>query len=76
LIQLYFSKKNVEQRYQYQYLVIDRDNFKSYFVKSNSKSNNKYKQGEIIQMLDFSNRKHICPVWWKGVSANDWYSNG
>ena len=44
LIQLCFSKKNGEQMYQY--LVIDRD--KSYFVKSHSKSNNKYKQSEII----------------------------
>ena len=33
----------------YQYLVIGRD--KSYFVKSNSISNNKHKQGEIIQMF-------------------------
>jgi hypothetical protein len=35
----------------YQYLVIGRD--KSYFVNSHSKTNNKYKQDEIIQMLDF-----------------------
>jgi len=21
-------------------------------------------------------RQHICPVWWTGVSTNDWYSNG
>jgi hypothetical protein len=35
----------------HQYLVIGRD--KSYFVKSTSKSNNKYKQDEIIQMFDF-----------------------
>jgi len=35
----------------YQYLVIGRD--KSYFVKSHSKSSNKYKQDEIIQLLDF-----------------------
>jgi len=33
------------------YLVIGRD--KSYFVKSHSKYNNKYKQDEIIQMLEF-----------------------
>jgi hypothetical protein len=38
-----------EQRYQY--LAIGRD--KSYFVKSYSKCNNKYKQDETIQMLDF-----------------------
>ena len=44
-----FSKKNGDQRYQY--LVISRD--KSYFVISHYKSNNKYKQDEIIQMLDF-----------------------
>ena len=49
LIQRCFSKKNGEQRYQY--LVIGRD--KSYLVKSTSKSNNKYKQDEIIQMFDF-----------------------
>ena len=48
LIQRCFSKKNGEQRYQY--LVTGRD--KSYFVKSHSKSNNKHKQDEIIQMLD------------------------
>ena len=35
----------------YHYLVIGRD--KSYFVKSHSKSNNKYKLEDIIQMLDF-----------------------
>jgi hypothetical protein len=49
LIQRCFSKKNGEQRYQY--LVIGRD--KSYIVKSHSKSNNKYIQEEIIQMLSF-----------------------
>ena len=49
MIQHYLSRKNGEQTYQY--LVIDRD--KSYFVKSLSLSNNKYKQDEIIQMLDF-----------------------
>ena len=38
LIQRYFSKKNGEEKYQY--LAIGRD--KSYFVKSHSKSNNKY----------------------------------
>jgi len=37
--------------YQYQYLVIRIEKF--YFVKSHSKFNNKYKQDEIIQMLDF-----------------------
>ena len=49
LIQPYFSKKNGKQRYQY--LVFGRD--KSYFVKSYSNSNNKDKQDEIIQMIDF-----------------------
>ena len=49
LIQCYFSKKNGTQRYQC--LVTGRD--KSYFVKSHSKSNNNYKQDEIIQILDF-----------------------
>ena len=33
------------------YLVIGRDT--SYFVESHSKYNNKYKQDEIIQMLEF-----------------------
>ena len=58
----------------YQYLVIGRD--KSYFVKSNSISNNKHKQGEIIQMFFFY-RQHICPVWWTTSDAtSDWYSDG
>ena len=48
LIQCCFSKKNGKQRYQC--LVTGRDT--SYFVKSHSKSNNNYKQDEIIQMLD------------------------
>jgi len=69
LIQHWFSKKYGKQRYQY--LVIGSD--KSY--KNHSKSNNKYKQDKIIQMLDL-NRQYICPVWWTGVSTNDWYSNG
>ena len=56
LTQRCLSKKNGGQRYQY--LVIG----KSYFVKSQSKSNNKYKQEEIIQMLDLFNRQHSCPV--------------
>jgi len=42
----------------YQFPVIGRDT--SYFVKSQSKSNNEYKQDKIIQMLG----KHISPVWW------------
>ena len=46
MIQRCFLKKNGKQRYQY--LVIGRD--KIYFVKSHSKSNNEYKQDEIIQM--------------------------
>jgi len=41
----------------YQFPVIGRDT--SYFVKSQSKSNNEYKQDEIIQMLG----QHISPVW-------------
>ena len=49
MVQRCFSKKNREERYQY--LVIGRD--RSYFVKSHSKSNNKYKQDEIIQILGF-----------------------
>jgi len=49
LIQRCISKKNGKERYQY--LVIGRD--KSSFVKIHSKSNNKYKKDEIIQMLDF-----------------------
>ena len=47
LIQCCLSKKNREQRYQW--LVTGRD--ESYFVKSNFKSYNKYKQDEIIQMF-------------------------
>ena len=47
LTQRCFSKKSGGQSYQY--LVIG----KSYFVKSHSKFNNKYKQDEIIQMLDY-----------------------
>jgi hypothetical protein len=43
------ERKNGTQRYQC--LVTGRD--KSYFVKSHSKSNNNYKQDEIIQILDF-----------------------
>ena len=49
LIQRCFSMKNGWQMYQY--LIIGRD--KSNFVKNYSKSNNKYKQDEIIHMLDF-----------------------
>ena len=63
---------NREQMYQY--LVIGIDN--AFFVKSHSKSNNKYKQEKIIKMLDFFYRQHICPVWWTVESTNDWYSNG
>jgi hypothetical protein len=58
----------------YQYLVIGRD--KSYFVKSHPKSSNKYKQDEIIQMLDFLIDNIYCSVWGTGVSTNDWYSSG
>ena len=72
LIQRCFSKKNGEQMYQY--LVIGRD--KSYFVKSHPKSSNKYKQDEIIQMLDFLIDNIYCSVWGTGVSTNDWYSSG
>ena len=57
LIQRCLSKNNGQQMYQY--LVICRD--KTYFVKSYSKSNNKYKQDEIIQMLDFL-IDNICVV--------------
>ena len=71
-IQRCFSKKKGEQMYQY--LVIGRD--KSYFVKSHSKTNNKYKQDEIIRMIGFFYPQHICPGWWTGVLTNDWYSNG
>ena len=70
-VQCCFSKKNGEQRYQY--LVISRD--KSYFMERNSKSNRKYKHGEIIEMLDIAYR-HIYPVRWTSVSADDMYSDG
>jgi hypothetical protein len=64
-----FEKSNVLMLFQtwYQYLVIGRD--KSYFVKSYSKSNNKYKQDEIIQMLDcfsdniFANDEREFDYW-------------
>ena len=46
LIQWCFSKKNGEQGYLF--LVIGGD--KSYFVKSHWKSNDEYKQDEIIQI--------------------------
>jgi hypothetical protein len=49
LIQRCFSKKNGDQRYLY--LVVGRDKY--CFVKSHSKAKNKYKQDELIQMLDF-----------------------
>ena len=71
LIQRCFSKKNGEQRYQY--LVIGRDKF--YFVKSTSKSNNKYKQDEIIQMFDFL-IDNIFVLFGGRVLTNDWYSYG
>lgn len=48
LTQRCFSKRNGGM---YQYFVIGRN--KSCFVKSYSKSNNTYKQHEIVQMLDF-----------------------
>jgi len=51
-------------------VVIGRD--KSYFFKSHSKSNNKYKQDFLIQVLDFLIDN---PVWWTGVSKNDRYYN-
>ena len=57
LIQRCFSTKNGE--HMYQYLVICSD--KTYFVKSYPKSNNKYKQDEIIQMLEFL-IDNICVV--------------
>jgi len=53
----------------YQYLVIGRD--KSYFVKSHSKSNNKYNQDEIIQMLDFLIDNIFVLFWWTDVSTSD-----
>jgi hypothetical protein len=69
----YWSVSKVRKQ-RYQYRAIGRDT--SYFDKNLSKSNNKYKQDEIIQMLDLFNRQHICPVWWTGISTNNWYSNG
>ena len=41
----------------------------SYSVKSQSASNNKYKQDDIIFY-----QQHICPIWWTSVSTEDWYS--
>jgi len=57
------SKKKREKRYQY--LVIGRG--KSYFVNNHSKSNNEYKQDEIIQILD---------VVIDNIFVYVWYSNG
>jgi hypothetical protein len=45
LLSTSFKEENGEQIFQYRY--------QSYFVKSHSNCNNKYKQDEIIQMLDF-----------------------
>jgi hypothetical protein len=36
----------------------------------------KYKQDDIIQMLVFFNRQHICPVLVDGYFNSDWHSNG
>jgi hypothetical protein len=55
-----------EQRYQY--LAIGRDN--SYFVKSHSKSNNKYKLYEMIQTV-----RYICAVLRTRVSIDNQYFN-
>jgi hypothetical protein len=63
MMQRYISKKKGEKKYQY--LVIGRD--KSYFVKNHSKSNNEYKQDEIIQILD---------VVIDNIFVYAWYSNG
>lgn len=49
LIQHCFAKTNGE--HMHDYIVIGRYTFKSYFIKNHSKSNYKYKQGEIIQMF-------------------------
>jgi hypothetical protein len=46
----YWSVAKVRKQ-RYQYRAIGRD--RSYFDKNLSKSNNKYKQDEIIQMLDY-----------------------
>ena len=45
LLSTSFKEENGEQIFQYRY--------KSYFAKNHSNCNNKYKQDEIIQMLDF-----------------------
>ena len=50
LIQRCFLERNGEQMYQY--LVICKD--KSYFVKSHSRSNNKYKHDWIIQIVSLT----------------------
>ena len=34
-----------------------------YFVKSNARSNNRYKQDKIIRMLDFFYQQLICPYF-------------
>ena len=44
-------------------------------MERNSQSNHNYNHDEIIEMLDIANR-HIYPVWWASVSADDRYSDG
>ena len=66
-------KTNGGQRYQY--LFIGR--YKSCFVKCHSKSNDKYKQDEIIQMLNFF-IDNIFVLFWYSIgyelcSATRWY---
>ena len=53
------SQRNGEKVFYYLGICMDM----SYVVKSYSKLNNTCKQEEIIQMLDFFYRQHICPVW-------------
>ena len=73
------SKKKGVKRYQYR--VIGRS--KSYFVKNHSKTNNEYKQDEIIQMLDvvidnifvyvwYSNEYNLCSATRRFVSTLLW----
>jgi hypothetical protein len=43
-------------------------------AKSLLKSNDKYNQDQIIQMLDCLIDKIFFQVWWTNVSTDDWYS--
>ena len=55
IIRKSFIYKNVNHRYKF--LVLGREG--PYFVKEHSDSENKYTEDDIINMLEFSSRKHF-----------------